>query len=252
MAIQKTEAIILKTIPLRSSSLIVTFFTKNFGKVRGVVKGVREERQNRSSLYELFTRVEIVFYEKMRTDLHLISEASFVDTYESIRTRLEPLTYASYFTELVDETTEVHDPHPELFDLLDFSFRYLSSLPGERLSRLFEIKLLGEIGWLPYLDGCVVCENTSIEKGFFSARQGALLCEQCVKNFPDARPLGREALAIMRYYSKHDLEESLRFNVSKTSEDELAGFMNRFFMERLSKPFKSRQFLEKIKPVIRL
>lgn len=252
MAIQKTEAIVLKTIPLRSSSLIVTFFTKGFGKVRGVAKGVREERQNRSSLYELFTRLEIVFYEKTRTELHLISEASFIDTYEPLRTRLEPLTYASYFAELVDETTEVHDPHPEIFELLDFSFRYLASLPGERLSRLFEIKMLREIGWLPYLDGCVVCENSAIEKGLFSARQGALVCEPCAKNFPDARPIGREALAIMRYYAKHDLEESLKYGVSKTAEDELTGVMNRFFLERLQKPFKSRQFLEKIRPIIRL
>ncbi|MGH7890395.1 MAG: DNA repair protein RecO, partial [Thermodesulfobacteriota bacterium] len=79
MAIQKTEAFVLKTQPFRSSSLIVTFFSRDFGKLRGVVKGVRREREMRGALYELFTHLEILFYEKTRSDLHLVSEASILN-----------------------------------------------------------------------------------------------------------------------------------------------------------------------------
>ena len=41
MALQKTEAFVLRTNPFRSSSLVVTTFTRGFGKVKGVAKGVR-------------------------------------------------------------------------------------------------------------------------------------------------------------------------------------------------------------------
>ena len=241
----------LKTIPLRTTSLIVTFFTKDHGKIKGVVKGVRQEREMRNSLYEFFTRVEIVYYEKLKSDLHLISEASFIDTYESIRMRLEPLTYASYFSELVDETTEVHDPQPKIFELLDFAYRYLPAIPGEKLSRLFEIKLLREVGWLPYLEACLACETSQAERYFFSARQGALVCPSCLHKFADARPISADVLNVMRYYVKHDMEESLRQDVSRVTEEELKILMERFFLERIPKPFKSRLFLEKIKPVLK-
>ena len=88
MAIQKTEAIVLKTQPFRSSSLIITFFTRDFGKIRGIAKGVRQENQTRAAVYELFTRLEIIYYEKLRSDLHLVSDAAIL---ESLRRTLESL-----------------------------------------------------------------------------------------------------------------------------------------------------------------
>ena len=246
MAIQKASAIVLKTQPFRSSSLIVTFFTKEFGKLRGLAKGVKQEREIRGADFELFNGLEIVFYEKMRSDLHLVSETAITATYEALRSRLEALTYASYFSELTDQLTEVHDPHPKIFGLLDFCFRYLASLPGPRLARLFEIKLLSEIGWLPYLDRCLNCEKTGLEKGYFSSRQGALFCEACRAVYPDAQFLAAEPLAVMRYYIKHDLEPSIKLGMAKATETALEAFMTRFFNERLIHPLKTRRFLAQV------
>lgn len=250
MAIQKNPAIVLKTMPFRSSSLIVTFFTRDFGKIRGLAKGVRLERELRGAQFELFTELDLVYYEKTRSDLHLISEASIIENYDPMHGRLEGLAYASYFAELVDTLTEIQDPHPKIYELLDFAFKYLASLPGQRLARLFEVKLLNEIGWLPYLDRCLGCEAPNLEEGFFSPRQGALLCPKCAAGHPDVMTLSREPLAIMRYYIGHDLDMSLRLGVTKAAEVQLASLLDRFFIERLNRPFKSRLFLEKIKPAL--
>ena len=251
MAIQKTEALILKTQPFRSSSLIVTFFSRSFGKLRGLVKGVRREGETRGAMFEPFTHLEIVFYEKLRSDLHLVSESSIIESHDALRSSLESITYASYFSELVDELTEVHDPHDPIFDLLDYCFRFLASLPGEKLSRVFEIKLLAEVGWLPYLDNCLQCGNSPIEKGYFSVKQGALICTKCAHEFPDAAPLTAETLALMRYYVKHDVEASLQRTTSRTAEADLGKLLTGFILYRLGKPFKSRQFLKQILPVLR-
>jgi DNA repair protein RecO (recombination protein O) len=251
MAIQKTNAIILKTQPFRSTSLIVTCFSESFGKVRGLVKGVRQERELRGPAFELFTQVEILFYEKQRSDLHLISDAVILETYDALHSRLEAIAYASYFSELVDVTTEVHDAHEKIYELLDFSYRYVAVLPGERLSTLFEIKLLNEIGWLPHLQTCLNCESPAVEKGFFSARQGALYCETCGPRFPDALPLGAEPLSVLRYYTQHDLEDCLKLGMTRQTETELSRLMQNFLMDRLGKPFKTRIFIEKIKPALR-
>lgn len=246
MAIQKTEAFVLKTQPFRSSSLIVTFFTLSFGKIRGMVKGVRREREVRGAFYELFSRVEIVFYEKLRSDLHLVSEASLLESNDVLRTQLETITSASYFCELVDLLTEVHDPHERIFELLEFSFRFLPSLPHERIAHLVEIQLLNEVGWLPYLEGCVSCQTLLPERGFFSVKQGALLCERCAPQFPDARALSRETLALMRYYLNHSLEESMKYNLSRSAASELENILSHFLQFRLGRPFKTKQFIKAI------
>ncbi len=244
--IQKTEAFVLKTQPFRSTSLIATFFSKDFGKLRGVVKAVRREHEMRGAAYELFTRLEIVFYEKMRSDLHLVSEASIIESHDLLRTRLDTIVYASYFSELVDHLSEVHDPHPIIFDLLDFAFRFLPSVPEERLSRLFEIHLLREIGWVPYLKGCLSCREAAFEKGFFSVAQGAIFCPHCAPKIADARPLSSEALAVLRYYATHSPELSLKLKVGNRVEQELRQLMERFLLYRLGAPLKSLRFLDQI------
>ncbi len=251
MAIQKTSAIVLKTQPFRSTSLIVTFFSSTFGKLRGLVKGVRQEREMRGAIFELFTNLDIVYYEKTRSDLHLVSEASISEDYNAMRGKLDCIATASYFAELTDLTSEVHDPHEKIFELLDFSYRYLAALPPARLSRLFEIKLLNEIGWLPYLEGCITCQ-APLERGYFSMRQGTLLCPNCAPAHPDAKPLDREPLAVMRYYIHHDLDASIRFPMTRQTEKDLEVFMSSFLLERLGKPLKSRIFFDKISPVLSL
>ena len=247
MAIQKTEAFILKTQPFRSSSLIVTFFSRSFGKLRGLVKGVRREGEIRGAIYELFTHVEIVFYEKTRSDLHLVSDAAILESNDALRSQLSNIAYASYFSELVDIVSEVHDPHEKIFELLEFAFRYLRALPPERLTALFEIELLNEIGWLPYLDACLGCDEVQFEAGFFSVRQGALFCPKCAPQFPDARPLKPEVLNTMRYYIHHDLEDCLKIQMSRQAHIDLEKLMEQFLLYRLGSPLKSKYFLQEIK-----
>ncbi len=250
MAIQRAEAFVLRTQPFRSSSLIITFFSRPFGKLRGLAKGVRREREVRGAVFELFTQVEIIFYEKMRSDLHLVSECSILKSHDNLRTDLGLIAYASYFSELVDAVTEVHDPHEKIYDLLEFSFGFLPAIPPQNLSRLFEIKLLHEIGWLPYLEGCLGCGDTRFEAGFFSVSQGALYCARCSKTAADAKPLTRQGLALMRYYAGHDLETSLKHRAEAADLAALGALMEQFLIYRLGRPLKSRQFMRSIRTVM--
>jgi DNA repair protein RecO (recombination protein O) len=250
MAIQKTEAFVLKTQPLRSSSLIVTFFSRDFGKMKGIAKGVRREREIRGALYELFTKLEIVYYEKLRSDLHLISEAAIVNSHDGLRMRLETITFASYYVELVEHVCEIYDPHPGIYELLDFALRFLPSVSAAKLSRLFEVKLLREIGWIPYLKNCCACQTAAFAKGFFSIQQGGLVCPQCVREFPDARPISPEALTALRYFDAHVLEVSVRWHMRAKVLDELDHLMHHFLIYRLGIELKSRRFLEQIQPLL--
>jgi len=250
MAIQKTEAFVLNAMPFRSSSLIITFFTKSFGKLKGIAKGVRKERETRGAMFELFTHLEIVFYEKQRSDLHLISDSAILDTYDSIRTKLNAIVYGSYYAELVDRLTEVHDPHQGIYDLLDFSYRFLTSVPPEKLSRLFEIKLLNEIGWLPHFTACLDCQTTQLKKAFFSIPHGAVYCPECVDRHPEAKQISEPALDILRYYVGHPLEQSIKHPMPLGIKDELEKLMAEFIDYRLDAPLNTRRFISQIKPAI--
>ncbi|HTL48525.1 MAG TPA: DNA repair protein RecO [Verrucomicrobiae bacterium] len=250
MAIQKTEALILKTQPFRSSSLIVTLYSRHFGKMKGIAKGVRKEREMRGAVYELFTHVDVVFYEKTRTDLHLISEASIIESFDVLRSRLDTIAYASYLTELVDSLTEIQDPHEPVFSLLEVAFRYLPAISPERIARLFEIKLLTETGWSPYLQGCLQCHVVPASPWFFSVSQGALLCGSCARSQKDARPITPETLSLLRQYVGRDLEEGIKLRPAPSAQEELRKLMEDFLHYRLIAPLKTRHFLDSVKPVL--
>ncbi len=250
MSIHKTEALVLKTLPFRSSSLIVTFFTPQLGKVRGVVKGVHREGEIRQAGFELFTHAEYIFYEKKRSDLHLISEASILESHHALRDRLEGIAYASYFCELVDELTEVQDPHPRIFDLLKDSFHFLPVIPPPRLETVFVTQLLREMGWLPFLESCLECGAKPLEKGFFSIRHGALICHRCRAQDTAALSLGSGALSVLRSYGRNSLADCLRQFQSSQIENQVKTLITAFLNYRLGKVLKTRKFLDSIRSVL--
>ena len=251
MSIHKTEALVLKTMPFRSSSLIVTFFTPQFGKVRGVVKGVHREGEIRQAGFELFTHAEYIFYEKKRSDLHLISDATILESHQALRDRLEGIAYASYFCELVDELTEIQDPHPKIFGLLKESFHFLSVIPPARLETVFVTQLLREMGWLPFLESCLECGVKPLEKGFFSIPHGALVCESCRAKDASAQPVSVGELAVLRSYSKDLLADCLRASHSAPIEGSIKTLITTFLNYRLGKVLKTRKFLESIRTALK-
>lgn len=247
MAIQKTEAFILRSYPFRTSSLIVVAFSRSFGKIKAVAKGVRKEGVLSPGTFEPFSLIEMVFYEKIRSELHLLSEASLLESHEPLRSNLVALASAYYISELVDQMTEPHDPHEALFDLLHFVFEKLPFVSPSTVVRLFEMRLLQEVGLPPHLENCLACGASELGKIYFSVRQGGIVCERCKKRFQDAQSLNEGTLEEMRYLSRNHpeayLEESESRSKGKTGE-EIDKVMQRFLTERLGKRLPTRKFLE--------
>lgn len=246
MAIQKTEAFVLKTQPFRTSSLLVTFFSRDFGKLKGLAKGVRKEGIVHPSTFEPFTLLEIVFYEKVHSEIHLISEAVVLESYEGLRRNLSVLATAYYLAELTDELTELQDPHESLFELLQTIFQLLPTLSVSLLARCFEVRLLSEIGLLPPMDHCVICGRVNPEKVYFSPRQGTTLCERCRQRSRDSRPLGGRTIEALRIFRQGEFRQVAQSPVSEEALDEIGKMVENFLSDRLTRPLKTRRFLEQV------
>ncbi|MEK7362365.1 MAG: DNA repair protein RecO, partial [candidate division NC10 bacterium] len=69
MALRKTQAVVIGRMALGESDRLVTFYTREFGKVRGVAKAARRPRSRFGSSLELFTQGQLLFFETERSDL---------------------------------------------------------------------------------------------------------------------------------------------------------------------------------------
>src|SRR4029077_8123224 len=108
---------------------------------------------------------------------------------------LTRISYASYFTELVDATIEERQPLPDLFDLLLSAFYLLqrADLP-DVVARMFELQALRLLGYEPELRRCVRDQAPLHGPGLaFSPSRGGALCPRCAAETPGAVPMSGAA-----------------------------------------------------------
>jgi len=244
MGIQKSEAIVLKTRGFRETSLIVNFFTKDFGKITGLIKGIRTEPQRYGGMPLAFSRNLLVFYETPKRDLNLVTQCDAKEQFPSIREDLEKSNYANYFIELLDAVTFAHDKNEKLFELALLSLKALgANFESWRIARIFEIRLLNLSGFKPRLDGCVHCQKEIAAQGTFSPLLGGILCAQCLRLDKNASPVLRGTLACIEYIEKSSWEKALYLKINRNTASELANILSSFLDIHLDKEIKSRKFL---------
>ncbi|MDD5084610.1 MAG: DNA repair protein RecO [Candidatus Omnitrophica bacterium] len=245
MTIQKTQAIVIKRSPLRESSYLVTLYTKDFGKIRAVSKGIRSAQSGRSSHFELFNWLEILFYEKKRSDTFLLTESSVVDSFPRIRKDIECVGWASYLLELVDAAAELHEPNEELFQILADTLSHLGLYDSELLVRAFETKLLHSMGYLPDFERCSAC-NGSLTKAFFVFHDGSLVCERCRKGIGRGRPISQGAVKALRFILSHPLHKAWQLKDKGSVLSETSSLLRYLASMKYERRFKTLHFLGEI------
>jgi len=249
--IQKTDAIILKKYPLRETSLLLILYTKDFGKIKGVIKGVRGPRAQFGSYPEILTLNRIVFYEGKRKEFFYITQCDLLDHFRDMRMDLERTSYATYMAELAEATSVFGDKNEEFFELLLNGLRGLCSTASpKRITRIFEIKLLILLGLMPTLDGCAHCRGKAQGEVKFSLLSGGLLCKSCFSSDKAAIDISAGTVKFIKYIEKAELKKTSRVKVSKEVGEEVEDVLRRFLDAHIEKKLKTIDFLKKIEAKI--
>jgi DNA repair protein RecO (recombination protein O) len=182
MSSEKATALVLRVVDFSESSVVVTLFTREFGKVRALAKGGRRPKGPFESALDLLALCRIVFLRKSSEALDLLTEAKLERRFRPPSGALANLYAAYYDAELTNELTDDYDPHPELFDAAEQVLQALAR-PGAIAPAVvqFELAALRILGHLPSLDTCVECGKAVNESGRtpFSQRAGGVLCKTC-------------------------------------------------------------------------
>ncbi|OPL16421.1 MAG: hypothetical protein AVO39_06105 [delta proteobacterium MLS_D] len=161
---------------------IVTFFTAERGKLKGIAKSARKSAKRFSNAIELFSLSQIIFSRRRAGTLYLIEDCHVVNHYSRIREDLEKTLAASYFIELIDLFSLEEKPAAHLFDHLKTFLDLLEDGPfSASLVRLFELRLLNLCGYEPALERCARCgvPLDTGEKIMFCAEDGGISCSRC-------------------------------------------------------------------------
>ncbi len=157
-----TPAILLRKTKLTETSLIITWLTRDEGKLKTVAKGARRPKSRFAGTLDLFYHCEIQFARSRRSELHILREAVLRQPFENLRFDYRRVAVASYFTELLELVTEPEHPAPELYDLLLRAVAHLDAkLPTERALPHFEQELARLLGiWNPEVTPAIALGRT--------------------------------------------------------------------------------------------
>ncbi|MDW8344143.1 MAG: DNA repair protein RecO [Verrucomicrobiae bacterium] len=147
---RRDEGIVLRKWPVTESSLVVTWFTRQAGKIKTMAKGARRMRGPFVGQLDLFYRDEVLYLPSRRSELHLLTECAVLEPHVGLRESVERLAAAQYVVELVELATEWEDPQPVVFEELAGILGTLEAVrePGPVLV-WFEMRLLRWAGWQP-------------------------------------------------------------------------------------------------------
>ena len=75
MALKESEAIVLRTYPLREADLLVTLFTRLEGKLRGVARAAKKSKKRFGGALEPLTYVRVYYDDRERSELARLDSA---------------------------------------------------------------------------------------------------------------------------------------------------------------------------------
>ena len=247
MSVEKSRAIILKKQRLRETSVLATFYTEDFGKISGVMKGVRGGLNKTYNSLELYSLSEIIFYKKNRGGLYTVGQCDLIDYFKEIRIDYEKTIYAFYFIELLNAITINEDKNEELFRLiLKTLFSLKKNGSPAAVKNIYEIKTLILSGFKPRVDSCIICARPVSKRARFSTSLGGLLCDECFSRDRSSLEIYNGTLATMLHIEKADFDNVWRLNLTSKVRGQLSKVLSDFISFHINTNIKSKSFVEAI------
>ncbi|OGQ27673.1 MAG: DNA repair protein RecO [Deltaproteobacteria bacterium RIFCSPHIGHO2_02_FULL_42_44] len=245
----KTEAIVLKSMDYGESDRIITFYTLEFGKVKGIAKGARNSKKRFVNNLEPFSYINLLFFQKQGRDLVIVEQAEVIRRFDTLTADLERFAFACYCLELLNEMTLEEQKNIKVFELL---VKFLIMLNGgagiKTIVMFFQIKLFSLLGYYPHLDTCIVCKNipTDDNKVFFSTARSGILCFVCGDQEKSLIPVSQGTVKFLILAARIDIEKAERIDMAEWAAKECEKVIGDFIIHHLGKELKSKKFIEKI------
>ncbi len=144
----KTEGIILKRKDFGEADRILTVFTKRFGKVSVLARGVRKITSRRAGNIELLNRVMMFLHQGK--NFYILTEAESIDSYQPLKNDLTLSTYAYHLLELTAKLTAENQENQILYDDLVSVLEKLVINPRRIFIRAYEAKILQLMGFASF------------------------------------------------------------------------------------------------------
>ena len=219
--LEKTRAIVLKTIKYGDTSLIVRVYTEAFGKKSVLLKGARSKKNRPvSSQFFSLNVLNLELYHKEHKELLLLKEASPEFLFTDFPYKPQKSAQAMFIAEILGKVLQEEEPNPTLFEFLLSSIQYFD-LQKENTANFhlaFLMKLTPFLGIQPaFIPG--------ESKNFLDYREGKFISEKPLHD--DHSPEGYATLLLELLSNNY--AEPLSVSVNKSLRNKILDEISSYF-----------------------
>ncbi len=242
-----TKSIILQGRNYGEADKIMIAFTKDYGRIDFLARGVRKMKSKNRALVQPFTYSELEFIEGKNLDI--LTQGVLIESFSHIRTDFDKIIECSYMAEYLIQVLQPHDPYEQLCYQFLWTLNYIDKKrPKNKIAMLaFLIKSFDVLGYAPLMDICLEC-GRSIEKheSFqYLVSEGSVACNQCSsgKGFF----MNQEMVQLYRFLQTMDFKTATLPTENNNLIKRMEQLVEKMMMQILEREHKSTAFLKKMK-----
>ena len=177
MAVLTSEAVVLRTWPVHEADLVVSFFTRDYGKLTGVAKSALKSRRRFGGALEPMTVARAWFAERPKQELVRLDQLEIIRSPLSAPVDQARLTVLSFFAEVLEEILPEHDPQETVFRLIVSVLEQTTVEHPWMPLTYFALWMTRLMGLLPDIAHCTACGEVLVAgETSFNAYADGLFC----------------------------------------------------------------------------
>ncbi|MFX4263403.1 DNA repair protein RecO [Pelotomaculum propionicicum] len=243
MKLYKVDAIVLRSIECGNGDKLLVIFSREHGKMKVMAHGVTKPSSRKRGSVQPFTYTKFLIHRGRELDS--VSQCEGIEMFPFLRADLGIISYASYLAELVQCLIPEGEQNEPLFRLLLETMRLMKEREAEILTRSFELKAAGLMGYLPVLEACAHCGEPPAGSLFFSAETGGVLCEACGAGDPRAVPVSRGMVETLKALLNWPQDRLRQLKISPADRKRIKTLLYDYLKYYLERDLKSASFINR-------
>lgn len=187
MPARVSEALVIRTYPFQEADLVVSFLTRDQGKLRGVAKRARRPKSGFGAGLERLSHVRLGYFQRENRELVNLDSCELIHSQFALVSDYWAGLALDYFAEVSEQMLPSAEPNEKFFRLLLAVLEHLHQA-GEgsvwRAVTYFSLWAVRLSGWLPEMHVCLSCggvldDQEAPERAYFSRGRAGLICGDC-------------------------------------------------------------------------
>ena len=230
----KTNAIVLKEITLREADKILICLSEDLGKISVSARGVKRPKNQNIAASQFLTYSQLVVYSS--ANMYSLSQSSVIESFYDIRKDVVKLTYASHFSQIIQDSVNENDDAKDIIKMLLNILYYVMKDKNDLryLACVFEFRILKYLGYMPIFEN--VIEDKRV---YMSFKSGRVSCEKS----NDSIYLSCQDAQIMNMIFNDKLKNTLDNKIDKKSIESLKSISGRYLEHCLERKYVKLNYI---------